>query len=133
MNTKKISLLFFILFSSITCALTDADITDPSKPIIVNRSNPTFTIIVKSNPTTGYSWTIKNYDPNLISPVSHKFIPPENNKLMGAPGYEEWTFKIQPANFITSQTTNIVLAYMRPWEKQDLLTTNFKVIINYAD
>ncbi len=110
--------------------------TDPNTPIIVEQSNPTFTITLKSNPTTGYSWSLKDkgYDEKLISLVSHKFYPPTNKTLVGAPGYEEWIFKVNPSSFTASQTTKttIALVYIRPWEKpinQNTQPTNFKVEI----
>jgi inhibitor of cysteine peptidase len=110
--------------------------TDPNTPIIVEQSNPTFTITLKSNPTTGYSWSLKGkgYDEKLISLVSHKFYPPTNKTMVGVPGYEEWIFKANPSSFTASQTTKttIALVYIRPWEKQvnqNTQSTNFKVEI----
>jgi inhibitor of cysteine peptidase len=120
--------------------------TDPNAPIIVEQSNPTFTITLESNPTTGYSWSLKDkgYDEKLISLVNHKFYPPTNKTLVGAPGYEEWIFKVNPSSFTASQTTTsqtttsqttkttIALVYIRPWEKQinqNTQPTNFKVEI----
>lgn len=113
----------------------EKNFTDPTKSIVVEQSNPTFSITLKSNPSTGYSWSLKSYDEKLISLVSHKFYPPTNKRLVGAPGYEEWIFKVNPSSFTASQTTkatNIALVYIRPWEKQatqNTQSTNFKVEI----
>jgi inhibitor of cysteine peptidase len=106
--------------------------TDPTKSIVVKKSNPTFSITLKSNPTTGYSWSLKSYDEKLISLINHKFYPPTNKTLAGAPGYEKWIFKVTPSSFTASQTTNMALVYIRPWEKQANQNTqpiNFKVEI----
>lgn len=104
------------------------EFTDPAKPIIVTQSNPVFSIVMQSNPTTGYSWLLKSYDATLISPISRKFYPPTNRKLVGAPGYEKWTFRVKSPGFVVPQTTSIVLLYARSWEMQDIHPTNFKVV-----
>jgi len=104
------------------------EFTDPLKSIIVEKSNPVFSIVIQSNPTTGYSWLLKSYDATLISPIGHKFYPPTNKKLMGAPGYEKWTFRVKSSGFVVPQTTSITLIYARSWEMQDIHPTNFKVV-----
>ena len=103
------------------------DFTDQQKPIVVKRSNTVFTIVLSSNPTTGYSWFLKNYDADLIKPLSRKYYPPQT-KLIGAGGYEKWVFAVKEKGFIVPQTTNITLIYTRPWELQGAQVTNFKVV-----
>src|SRR3990172_6384423 len=90
-----------------------------------NEIEVVFSIVLHSNPTTGYLWVLKNYDSNLISPVSRKFYPPVNKKLMGAPGYEKWTFRVKPSGFIVPQLTGITLIYLRPWDEQGAQVINF--------
>ncbi len=107
--------------------------SDPLKTIIVKKSESTFSIILQSNPTTGYSWLLKGYDANLIKPVRHKFYPPENKRLVGAPGYEKWTFQVKAEGFVVPQLTSITLIYLRPWEEQGAKAVNFKVVTNNAD
>ncbi len=106
----------------------NAKFTNPSKSIIVERSNPVFSIVVQSNPTTGYAWLLKSYDTTLISPISHKFYPSTDKNLIGTPGYEKWTFRIKSSGFVVPQTTSITLIYARLWEMQDAQPTNFKVV-----
>ena len=107
--------------------------TNPLKTIVVKQSKPVFSIVLHSNPTTGYLWVLKNYDSNLISPVSRKFYPPVNKKLMGATGYEKWTFRVKPSGFIVPQLTGITLIYLRPWDEQGAQVINFKVVTNNAN
>lgn len=109
------------------------DFTNPVKPIIVKKSQPSFSIILQASPTTGYAWVLKSYDDTLITPVKQEFHPAFNKKLMGAPGYEKWTFQIKNSGFIVAHITNISLAYMRSWETQDFQTTTFKVITQNDD
>jgi inhibitor of cysteine peptidase len=101
--------------------------TDPQKPVMVKKSQPVFTIILQSNPTTGFAWSLKNYDVNLIRPVGRVFIPGQRG-LIGAGGYEKWTFAVKPAGFIVPQTTSITLIYSRSWELEGAQATNFKVV-----
>ena len=120
-----ISLLFF------TCVIyaeaKNNNFTDPQKSIIVKSSAPNFVIVLSSNPTTGYSWALKNYDSDLIKPVSRKYYPPQT-KLLGAGGYEKWVFTVKPAGFAVPQITNLTLVYSRPWELQGAQATNFRVV-----
>lgn len=87
-----------------------------SKPnIVVDPSHSSFTLKLESNPTTGYSWFLHEYDDDLIQPVSHQFEQGEK-KLMGAPGYEIWKFKVRKEAFVVPQQTTIRFLYARPWE-----------------
>jgi inhibitor of cysteine peptidase len=101
--------------------------TDPQKTIMVKSSSPTFSVILQSNPTTGYSWSLKSYDNVLIRPISKKFYPSKSG-LIGAGGYEKWIFAVKSAGFVVPQTTSITLIYARPWDLQGAQATNFKVV-----
>lgn len=134
MRTSIKLLYLSLLLTTTVCIAADnnkdkIEFTDPAKSIIVNRSQPVFHIVLKSNPTTGYSWFLKEYDINVIKPVNHIYYPP-NNKLVGAPGYEDWIFKVKVDGFKTPRVTDVSLVYMRPWEGQDTKPTNFKVILH---
>jgi inhibitor of cysteine peptidase len=131
---KKIFLgLAFVFFSTAIFAANGVNYIDPLKTIVVKKSAPEFTITIQSNPTTGYSWSLKDYDYNLISPVSSKYYPPVNKKLIGAGGYEKWTFRVKPQGFIVPQTTSLTLIYSRPWDQQGAQVTIFKVVTVNGD
>jgi|SRR5579862_7396779 len=89
--------------------------------ISVDAMHPEFTIKLKSNPTTGYSWFLREYDANLLTPLKHKFAKP-SQKLIGAPGYELWTFHVKPSGFIVPQLTTIRMVYTRPWQGMESST-----------
>lgn len=101
----------------------------PKNKIIVSQKNPTFTITLQSNPTTGFSWKLKSYDKNLVTFVDHKFIAPQNKKLMGAPGYELWTFKANKGNYKVNQVGHVKMEYARPWTKEGATLKSFVVIV----
>ena len=88
--------------------------------IAVTADQPAFTIKLKSNPTTGYRWYLREYNQALIMPVTHRFLAADkNNNLMGAPGYELWTFKVKPEAFTVPQQMTLRMVYARPWQGAD--------------
>jgi len=95
---------------------------NPGEPIKVTAGQ-IFTIRMESNPTTGYSWQLSKDLDNIIVLVTNTFIPPDS-KLCGAGGHELWTFKA-----IGEGQTNIIMKYIRPWEKYQLAMTNVFIVI----
>jgi len=91
--------------------------TEDKPNIIVTKDQPQFIIHLKSNPTTGYNWFLRDYDAKLITPIKHKYEAP-NTKMMGASGYDIWIFSVKPAAFVVPQITQIRFVYTRPWETQ---------------
>lgn len=98
---------------------TNANVyNEDRKNITVKAKDASFTITLKSNPTTGYSWFLREYDANLIKPVSHQFQKGDTN-LMGAPGSETFVFRMKPEAFVVPTQTTIRLTYARPFEGND--------------
>ncbi len=87
----------------------------------MTSSQPEFVIKLKSNPTTGYSWFLREYDNTIMTAVKHRFQPP-TQALIGASGFELWTFRVKPAGFVVPQQTTIRMVYMRPWQGSDSST-----------
>lgn len=93
--------------------------TEEQTNITISAKEPLFTLKLKSNPTTGYSWFLREYNANIIIPVKRQFEKEKDVKLMGAPGFELWTFKIKPQGFAVPQQTTLRFVYTRPWEGND--------------
>lgn len=110
-----ITFLILLCSSATFSQLEKKNYTEERAGIMVQADQPEFTITLKSNPTTGYSWFLRDYHTDLIKPVKHEFIA-GNPKLMGAPGQEVWTFRAKPAAFSVPQQTLIRMVYARPWE-----------------
>lgn len=91
-------------------------------------SGENFTIILESNPTTGYSWHLdRKPDESIVKFLGSKYVLPESNRnLDGAPGKEVLIFTA-----INRGTTTISIYYSRSWEKneQSAKTANFTVTV----
>ncbi len=117
---KLILLLTTVLSLSTVANASMPEYSSPKNKIIVTPTQPEFTITLKSNATTGYTWSIATIDETMFKNVSHKYVAP-NTKLIGAPGYEVWTFKaLYPEKpFAVNQVGHVVMQYTRPWMKND--------------
>ena len=80
---------------------------------IVLGVDGTLTVILCSNPTTGFQWSESPEisDPTVLQQVDHKFAPPEEKNIEGAAGKEIFTFKT-----LKKGVSTIHFDYSRPWE-----------------
>lgn len=120
---KNISILVIILFILTACANTPLQITDPTKTIEV-KTGEQFTIVIESNPTTGYHWEMMN-ELDYIEFISKDYQADEP-MLTGSGGVEVWTFKA-----ISVGEAQITLGYYPPYEdpKPPQQTTTFVVTV----
>lgn len=113
-------ILSIMVMGSVYAAETASNIshvyTEDKLGIAVTKDQSQFVVKLKSNPTTGYSWFLRGYDSEIIAPVKHHFEHATDRKLMGAPGFETWTFQVKEHGFIVPQQTAIRFVYARPWE-----------------
>lgn len=131
MRARAILLGLLMIFATATFAAAQSKTNtynEDNTTISVTPQHPQFTIKLKSNPTTGYTWFLREYSTEMITPIKHDFIAPEK-KLIGASGYEEWTFKVNPEAFVVPQLLTIRMVYTRPWKNTDPGTQlTFRVI-----
>lgn len=80
------------------------------KNIMVKKGQE-FTIILQSNPTTGYQW-IPTFNTGIINLISHSFRSARTT-LIGAPGTDIFKFKA-----IDYGTELLKMFYKRSWEKE---------------
>jgi inhibitor of cysteine peptidase len=102
--------------------------TDPQKSIMLAKNNAQFSIKLPSNPSTGYTWRVKSYDPNLITPISQTFMPAHMNNVMGAGGFEILVFRVNQVGFAVKQVTQIALVYVRPWNMEVAKQATFTIV-----
>jgi inhibitor of cysteine peptidase len=90
------------------------------------RVGEEFEVRLRSNPTTGYSWTLRRRPDEAVAEITGPaFIAPGGDKV-GAPGEELW--KIRAAG---KGKTSIVLQYHRSFEpdKSPAERKTFKVVV----
>lgn len=104
-----------IVFAGQNAASNPPMYDDAKQAITVSKNQPVFILKLASNPTTGYVWLLKNYDKSLIVPVKHQYQAP-NTKLIGAGGFDLWTFRVKADAFTVPHQTSILMSYARPWE-----------------
>lgn len=81
-----------------------------------------FSILLDSNPSTGYSW-IPLFDEKFIELKNHSF--KTNSKRLGSGGTE--SFKFNP---IKHGTTILTMNYKRSWENHQLKEIKFEIRIH---
>jgi inhibitor of cysteine peptidase len=103
-------IFFVLLFASSTSACFAEESKNPK--VIKAQVGYNITIILKSNPTTGYQWQVaKPLDESTIKLISSEYLADKTN-LVGAGGKQVWRFKtLKPSQ------TSISFKYVRPWEK----------------
>lgn len=70
-----------------------------------------YVFTLKGNPTTGYEWTVMEYDKSVVSIESSYETRPHAPAMAGVGG--EYTFTVTP---LQAGETDVVLLYMRAWE-----------------
>ncbi|MCL2473607.1 MAG: protease inhibitor I42 family protein [Alphaproteobacteria bacterium] len=123
---KRVFLLLAFLFVNVSeaNAQTISNFAEPIMKISVRKGN-TFSVRLDANATTGYTWRLaKPLDAKLLHLLASDY---EANPggLMGAGGFEIWTF-----DAVNAGVTDISFEYIRPWEensvpaKQKLIKVN---------
>lgn len=92
------------------------------KESIIIKTGQTFTIILESNPTTGFRW-IPVFDKSFISLISHDFCP-SSTKGIGQYGKEIFTFL-----GLNSGSDILKMQYKRTWEKRSVAEKIFVINI----
>ena len=92
--------------------------------IIVDKSK-NFSVVLDSNPTTGYQWEAK-FDESFIKLVSSNYMQnPQTENMVGSGGTQNFEFSA-----LKSGETEMTFYYVRPWEKDNPAETKtYKVII----
>lgn len=93
--------------------------TEKKLSIVVTQNQPQFTLQLISNPSTGYSWFLRGYDPALLQPVKHYYQAMNASGMPGAAGFEYWVFKVKPVAFVVPQQFTLRMVYARPWQSDD--------------
>lgn len=103
-------LVILMLLFSMNCFSQDSIIkkVDPAKKQI--------TIELPSNPTTGYKWTLLDYNHSVLQ-LSDTAYTQKNNAQIGASGVRRYVFSVKAGDVFPIQT-KLIFKYARPWDKQ---------------
>jgi len=106
------------------------DLTEKDSGRVLHlEKGDTFTVLLVSNPTTGYLWKFGTplYDETVMILRGDKYIRPEE-QLAGAPGKRSLTFLAEG-----SGRTGLKLVYVRPWEKNQPPAQEFNLMVIVKD
>ncbi|MAI66766.1 MAG: hypothetical protein CMJ26_02675 [Phycisphaerae bacterium] len=114
-----IPFLLLMLLSSCTAATKDGTVVinrpfsavDSDRNIVLSLGR-TFEIVLPSNPTTGYSWSLDVHDSSVIKNVANTFISDVSGRV-GVGGSTTWTLRA-----IGKGETVLMFSYQRPWEEK---------------
>jgi inhibitor of cysteine peptidase len=115
-NMKKLSVFFATLFFLMAVMpAASFEYTQDEIKVRVSREHPQFTVKLKSNPSTGYSWSLSDYNARLIDVISHGYHA-SREKRPGAFSTEIWTFRVKSTGPQGLKPILLHFVYMRPWE-----------------
>jgi predicted secreted protein len=120
----KVLLLALMLPISSFGAINQAVTPTPNRLMLVTPNKPQVSIVLETNPSTGYSWSVASFDKRLLTLKSHKILPNKSN-MMGAPTLEQWIFDVNKTAFGSPKTTLVRFKYARPW---DQTTGTYRVV-----
>ncbi len=80
-------------------------------------------VVLESNPTTGYSWQVKEVDAVILKQVGEAQFKADSSAV-GAGGKETFTF-----NAASAGQTTLKMEYRRPWETDAPAAETFAVTI----
>lgn len=95
---------------------TDINVFDATQGThkITCKAGETFTISLEGNPSTGFQWDFdQGFDTDfVIYQGSKEESTNKDTEIVGAPNIYTWTFKA-----LKKGTTQAIMKYQRPWEK----------------
>ena len=97
---------------------------------IVLGVDGTLTVILCSNPTTGFEWLElpQISDTSVLRQETHEFMPPEDENIIGGAGKEIFTFKT-----LKKGVSTINFEYSRPWEGGEKAEWTFELEVHVRE
>jgi inhibitor of cysteine peptidase len=111
-----LTVLSLVISASVLAADEDDELYN-NKAVTLDKSQRVFRVNLPSNPTTGFSWFLKDYDDRLIEPVKHQFTAAQGGQV-GVGGVDTWTFKANRTAFDVPHLTQISFIYAQPWNME---------------
>lgn len=127
-RTYCILICTLLMASSLARASLALQPSDPKKSIVISENQQQFQLVLPANPTTGYQWFLTGIDHNLLDPVAERY-QASKTSLMGAGGYDIWTFQLKPQAVSVPWITAVKLHYARAWEAQTSEETIYTIVL----
>ena len=102
-------------------------LTDLKKGVFLKRGQRTFSVVLRSNATTGFKWFFKPERQDWIVMRDARYIAPDTH-LMGAPGEQVFRFKLKTLACKMPSVHYLDFTYMRPWEHVPGQTQRVRVL-----
>lgn len=99
-----------------------------SDEVIINPYQEQFIITLAANPTTGFEWTLQNYDHGLFKLIASHYVASATNRI-GAGGQMQFSFILLP-NKVYPKTAVISFKYARSWDIKSATVKN--IVINFS-
>jgi inhibitor of cysteine peptidase len=86
-----------------------------------------FEIVVDSNPSTGFVWTVAEEPDSAVATLEDQVYEKPDSSALGAPGTERFTFKA-----VGTGTTTVALNYARPSDpdSSDNTTDSYTITVS---
>jgi inhibitor of cysteine peptidase len=103
--------LFLVASILVACAPAAPTVYTDDKTPITAGAGEQFTIELKSNPTTGFSWQA-DYDKTILTQTAKDYVADATKAgVVGAGGVDKFSFA-----GVKAGTTKITFTYKRTWE-----------------
>lgn len=100
---------------------------EAKEQITINAKQENFTITLPANPTTGFLWSVVDYDKEIFELIKQQYIRSKEG-LVGAGGNSLFTFKLKKQSSYPSSSI-IKFKYSRSWEPKSAIDKEIKIII----
>jgi inhibitor of cysteine peptidase len=121
---KKLAVLLLLAsMLSSTCDKSTENVAPNLKATYTVGVHEDFTIVMKSNPTTGYSWRwVNSGTVAVVDSIGESYVP-DKPMLDGSGGKEVWKFR-----GVKTGRDTLIFEYCRPWDPQSTADTNIVVV-----
>ena len=116
---------FWIGLIGLLCSLR-VIAADPITMTVVKGSSQ-FVVTLPANPTTGFQWTVVNYDKSKLQLTGLQYVAPKTTRI-GAGGHAQFSFKLLKS-VVYPSTMIIQFKYARAWEKKAGIVQSVTVIL----
>lgn len=96
----------------------------------ISSKQEDFTVTLPANPTTGFKWSVLEFDKNLFELKNHQYFSSKVG-MLGAGGTMLYTFKLKKQQQMKCPCKSLIkFKYSRPWEPENATIRSITVYID---